>query len=127
MTKAAIISLETKQVWAKSAVLEVSLSFHGHRQIPRRRCGATLETISTLTYAEICFRLSCTQLSSDDVQQLATAFNNLDAVRASGLKVGGVKHLCLNADSNSISLKSLKDPVSPIPSHLQEYYNCHCD
>ena len=76
-----------------------------------------MRPLVTPTYAEICLRLSCTQLSTEEIESLATAFSKQDTVRESGLKISGQKYftLRLDADVGSIQLKKQVSPNSIPP------------
>jgi len=69
------------------------------------------------TYAEICLRLSCTQITPEELKILAIAFNEgQDAeVQAKGLVISGKKYFTILIDKDSIQLKQKVSPgpISP--------------
>jgi Profilin len=73
-----------------------------------------LRPLVILTYAEICFRLSCTQISPDELKALATAFDDPDKVQGTGLRISEKKYftILINKEKGEESVQ-LKKGVSP--------------
>ena len=128
VSKAAIIGLADKNVWAKSADLDVSHFVHRHHTLACIQAGAVarhLRPLVTPTYAELCFCLLCTQISSDELKALATAFDDPDKVQGSGLRISNQKYftLLINRETGeeSIQLKQGVSPNSILPFQLPIY------